>query len=91
MSRTGGESSGETGEGLAVIAEALTLAEASGARGNEAELNRSRGDLLRRLPSSDRTEIEAAYRTAPRIAREQGTRGIRRSRYPCGSNHKMQP
>jgi len=67
---------GKIEEGLAVIAEALAKAEASGARGNDAELHRLRGDLLHRLPSPDRTEIEASYRTALRIARGQGTRGF---------------
>jgi len=68
--------SGKIEEGLAVLAEALALAEASSARGNDAELHRLRGDLLNRLPSPDWTEIEAAYRTALNIAREQGTRGF---------------
>jgi class 3 adenylate cyclase/tetratricopeptide (TPR) repeat protein len=63
-------------EGLAVLAEALALAEACGARGNDAELQRLRGDFLRRLPSPDWTEIEASYRTALRIAHEQCTRGF---------------
>ena len=67
---------GEIEEGLAVLAEALTMAQASGARGNDAELHRLRGDLLRRLPSPDWTEVEASYRMALRIAREQGTRGF---------------
>jgi class 3 adenylate cyclase/predicted ATPase len=68
--------SGKIEEGLAVLAEALAMAEACGARGNDAELHRLRGDLLHRLPSPDRTEIEAAYRKALSIAREQGTRGF---------------
>jgi predicted ATPase len=38
--------SGEIEEGLAVLDEALALAKASGARGNDAELHRLRGDLL---------------------------------------------
>jgi predicted ATPase len=67
---------GEIEEGLAVLAEALTMAQASGARGNDAELHRLRGDLLRRLPSPDWTEVEASYRTALAVAREQGTRGF---------------
>ena len=67
---------GEIEEGLAVLAEALTMAQASGARGNDAELHRLRGDLLRCLPSPDWTEVEASYRTALAVAREQGTRGF---------------
>jgi class 3 adenylate cyclase/predicted ATPase len=67
---------GEVEEGLAVLAEALAVAEASGARGNNAELHRLRGDLLGRLPSPDWTEVETAYRRALAVAREQGTRGF---------------
>jgi predicted ATPase len=68
--------SGKIEEGLAVLAEALAMAEACGARGNDAELHRLRGDLLHRVPSPDRTEIEASYRKALGISREQGTRGF---------------
>ena len=68
--------SGKIEEGLAVLAEALAMAEACGARGNDTDLHRLRGDLLLRLPSPDRTEIEGCYRAALRIAREQGTRGF---------------
>jgi len=68
--------SGEIEEGLAVLAEAFELAEASGARGNEAELDRLRGDLLSRLPAPNWSEIEVSYRTALEIARKQGTRGF---------------
>ena len=49
---------------------------ASGARGNDAELHRLRGELLGRLPSPDWTEVEACFHTALAIAREQGTRGF---------------
>ena len=67
---------GRIEEGLTVLSEALAIAEASGVRGNDAELHRLRGDLLNRLPSPDWTEIGASYRTALTIAREQGTRGF---------------
>jgi predicted ATPase len=67
---------GKIEKGLAVIGEALGLAEASDARGNDAELHRLRGDLLRRAPLADWTEIEAAYRMALAVSREQGTRGF---------------
>ena len=63
-------------KGLEVIAEALLAAKSSGARGNDAELHRLRGNLLGRLPSPDRTEIEASCRLALAVAREQGTRGF---------------
>jgi predicted ATPase len=67
---------GEIEEGLVVLAEALAVAEASSGRGNNAELHRLRGDLLGRLPLPDWTEIEAAYRMALAVSREQGTRGF---------------
>jgi len=66
---------GETEQGLTVLAEALAAAETSGARGHVAELHRLRGDLLRRRAKSDRDDIEACFRTALAVAREQGTRG----------------
>jgi class 3 adenylate cyclase/predicted ATPase len=67
---------GEIDEGLVVLAEALAMAEASDARGNDAELHRLRGDLLRRLPSPDSTEVEACFRRGLAVARDQGTRGF---------------
>jgi len=67
---------GEVEKGLEVVAEALSAAKNSGARGNDAELHRLRGNLLGRLPSPDRTEMEASCRLALAVAREQGTRGF---------------
>jgi predicted ATPase len=67
---------GAVEEGLEALAEALAIAESSGARGNDAELHRSRGDLLQRLPSPDWTEVEASFRTSLALARNQGTRGF---------------
>jgi tetratricopeptide (TPR) repeat protein len=67
---------GETAKGLAVVAEALTISEAWGARGNDAELHRLQGKFLLRLPSSNWAEVETCYRRALAIARQQGTRGL---------------
>jgi predicted ATPase len=67
---------GAIDDGLKVLAEALASAEAGGARGADAELHRLRGDLLRRLPSPEFTEVEACFRKALAVAREQGTRGF---------------
>jgi DNA-binding response OmpR family regulator/class 3 adenylate cyclase/predicted ATPase len=67
---------GEIEKGLAVIAEALALARASGASGNDAELHRLRGNFLGRLPCPDQAEMEASYLLALGVAREQGTRGF---------------
>jgi predicted ATPase len=63
-------------EGLQTLAAALATAEASRAHWADAELHRLRGDLLGRLPSADWTEVEACFRTALRVAREQGTLGF---------------
>jgi predicted ATPase len=65
-----------TEEGLAVLAEALAIAQSSGAKGNDAELYRLRGELLGRLPSTGDSEVEACFRTALATARDQGTRGF---------------
>jgi predicted ATPase len=35
-----------------------------------------RGELLGRLPSADWTEVEGCFRSALRVAREQGSRGF---------------
>ena len=67
---------GAIDDGLKVLAEALAAAAASGARGADAELHRLRGDLLRRLPSPEFAEVEACFRRALAVAREQGTRGL---------------
>jgi predicted ATPase len=66
---------GETEQALSDLAEALAAAESSGAQGHVAELHRLRGDLLRRRESPDPNEIEACFRTALAVAREQGTLG----------------
>jgi predicted ATPase len=63
-------------DGLAVLTEAMAIAQSSGAKGNDAELHRLRGDLLGRLPSGGNEEVEACFRSALAIAREQGTRGF---------------
>jgi predicted ATPase len=66
---------GKIEEGLKVLAEALAGAEASGQKGNNAELHRLRGDFLRQLPEPNLIECEACFREALVIARKQGTRG----------------
>jgi predicted ATPase len=63
-------------EGLQTLAAALTTAETSCAHWADAELHRLRGDLLGRLPSPDWTEVERCFRTALKVAREQGSRGF---------------
>jgi predicted ATPase len=67
---------GAVEEGLTVLAGALAAAKASGARGADPELHRLRGELLRRLPSPEWTEVEGCFRKALAVARKQGTRGF---------------
>jgi len=61
---------GDIEAGLEVLAEALASAEASGARGNDAELHRLRGNLLGRVPSPDWAEVEVCFCKALVVARE---------------------
>jgi predicted ATPase len=65
----------EIEDGRKVLAEALAGAETSGQKGNDAELHRLRGDLLRQLPEPNLIECEVCFRKALEIARDQGTRG----------------
>jgi len=67
---------GAIDEGLGILAEALTTAETSGARGADAELYRLRGELLQLSPSPEWTEVEGCFRQALAVAHEQGTRGF---------------
>ena len=66
---------GKIEEGLAALDDALTTAAASGLRGWDAEIHRLRGELISRLPHPDPAKAEDSFRTALKIAREQGTRG----------------
>ena len=63
-------------QGIGTLTAALEAAEASGAHWADAELHRLRGELQSRLPSADWSEVEACFRTALGIAREQGSRGF---------------
>ena len=67
---------GEIEEGLAVLAQGLAAADASGQFGANAELHRVRGELLRRLPNPDLAESESCFREGIRVARKQGSRGF---------------
>jgi len=65
---------GEVKVGLEILADAMGRAEVSGQKGNDAELHRLRGNLLRQRPEPNLNECEACFREALAIAREQGTR-----------------
>ena len=66
---------GKIDEGIAAIDEALAKSAASGQKGNDAELHRLRGELVRQLPGPDPAQAEFSFRAALTIAQEQGTRG----------------
>jgi predicted ATPase len=67
---------GAVADGLRTLAAALAAAEVSGTHWADAELHRLRGDLLGGLPNSNWAEVESCFRTALKLAREQGTRGF---------------
>jgi predicted ATPase len=66
---------GRHGEGLAVVAEALALAEKGGERCWEAELYRVKGELLRGA-GAEASEAEASFRQAVEIARRQKAKSL---------------
>ena len=57
--------------GLAVLAEALTLAETTGERWYEAELYRLKGELLLQQNSDNHTEATSCFHQAIAIAQSQ--------------------
>jgi predicted ATPase len=66
-------------EGLAAVAEAITIVEKTGQRYNEAELHRLKGELILRgygveAEPGVQTEAEECFRKAIEIARQQETR-----------------
>jgi tetratricopeptide (TPR) repeat protein len=66
---------GRRAEGLAAIAEALTLAEDAGERYYEAEIWRIKGELLLKAAAGNsQTEAESCYRKAIEIARHQSAK-----------------
>ena len=73
------EAYGQTGQpeaGLQVLAEALTLVEATEERGWEAELRRLKGALLLRLQNPNVSQAEACFQQALAVARGQQARSL---------------
>jgi class 3 adenylate cyclase/tetratricopeptide (TPR) repeat protein len=62
---------GRLEEGLALLDDALEMAQANSVRFYEAEVHRLRGDLLLKMDRHDPGEIERCYLRAMEIAREQ--------------------
>ncbi len=62
---------GQTAEGLAVLAEALTAVHNTGERSYEAELYRLKGELLLARSAAKQAEADACFRQALDVARRQ--------------------
>ena len=61
---------GQAEEGLAALAEALTIVDRTEERWYEAEVHRLQGELLR-MQGADPAEVEACFRQAIEVARQQ--------------------
>jgi predicted ATPase len=67
---------GQTAEGLAMLAEALTAVQNTGERWWEAELYRLKGQLLRARSAKEHTEAEACFHQALDLARRQQAKSL---------------
>ena len=65
---------GQAEAGLAVVAEALALVQETGAKYEEAEIHRLKGELLLDPPGADPTQAEACFQHALSVARRDGAR-----------------
>jgi len=65
---------GQTDEGLALLAEAQAVIARTGERQSEAELHRTRGNLLLALSTPDPAQAEVAFREALEVARRQSAK-----------------
>ena len=69
--RTGGST-----KALAVLAEALAIADKNGERHYQAELYRLKGEFLLASPTENQAEAEACFRQAIAIARRQSAKSL---------------
>src|SRR5262249_46894411 len=67
---------GRSAKALAVLAEALALADKNGERHYEAELYRLKGEFLLASPTENQAEAEACFRQAIAIARRQSAKSL---------------
>jgi predicted ATPase len=65
---------GRTGEGLTVLAEALTLVDKNDERWCEAEIHRLKGELLLQQSLDNATDAESCFHQAISIAQNQSTK-----------------
>ena len=67
---------GRSAKALAVLAEALALADSSGERHYQAELYRLKGEFLLSSPTQNQAEAEACFRQAIAVARRQSAKSL---------------
>jgi predicted ATPase len=67
---------GDFDRALAILDEALATCEHLGYHAFEAELHRSRGEILRKRDPANPAPAEEAFQTAIAVARKQGTRSF---------------
>jgi predicted ATPase len=65
---------GQAEAGLVVVAEALDLAQETGAKYEEAEIHRLKGEFLLDPPGAEPTQAEACFHHALSVARRDGAR-----------------
>ena len=67
---------GDLDRALATLDEGLAMSERTGHRAFDAELHRTRGDILLRRDPANSAPVDKAYRTSIAIAQQQGTRSF---------------
>jgi predicted ATPase len=67
---------GQAGAGLTLLAEALATVENTGARGDEAQLYRLKGELLLRQAVPDASQAEACFQQALDVAHRQQAKSL---------------
>jgi predicted ATPase/DNA-binding winged helix-turn-helix (wHTH) protein len=67
---------GHHAEAMKAVEDGIVLAEANGERYYDAELHRLRGELLARPPFGQKRKAEASFRTAIKVAKQQGSRAL---------------
>jgi predicted ATPase len=67
---------GDRNRAIAILDEALTTADRLGYRAFEAELNRTRGEILLECDPANSAPAEEAFQTAIALAKRQGTRSF---------------
>ena len=69
-------SAGDVERALAIVEEALATSERTGHRAFDAELHRTRGEMLLKRDPANPAPVEEAFHTAIAVAKQQGTRSF---------------